>query len=1284
MDSINDIMARAQAHEQEDLKGAQDIVADADERRKQEEYQSNIDAGKLSTVGNAQATQAQQTVDYSAANRKQLVQELGHNTLDTFKASWNGVANAAGEFLIFADGALSKALPVLNRLGSHEDLATDVRAKVDAATFDRKGDKGSVAGDLTQGLTQFAVGMIPMVRGARLIGLTGKVGTVLATAGTQATFFNPDDPRLSNLIESFPSLKNPVTEFLASKPDDSEAEGRFKNFLEGSLVGVPLEAAQAAAGPFTSWLKGARAAKQFAEVSKAADEVKPTPAAPPEPPLAANDATASVTPHDREGFLKAYEALPDHKTQIGTKKVGSASVSLSSDPFADDTVHLETIRADETGKGHGPAALKQITELADQHGVKVTLDAIPMDGDKGISAEKLSDFYKSHGFTSTEGGLVEGRAMVREPVAPKPWEPPAFQGKVPGEMVDQPKPGEVQPRVFNPSAVAANAMAVPKEQAAEVLKAIQEGRFNDAPAMLDDTHRTFPWAQMSDGANLKGVLNAVEDNIGKLIKANHGVTTVSDKTVAQLAKDIGGDVGSLQRLYGQVTGEGGLAARITAGYNMLQASARELKALAMDIRDLDLKSETGAKAVVAFQKQLSLHSAIQGEVRASSAEIGRALRAHRELKGSSDVALKYAMDYGNTALGPKALKKLAAQVANAEDLGQLSKVADQNLGKGLFNIVREIANNGMLSGVVTQGVNVIGNTMKTMATVAERYVAAGIGNVRGVFFPSAETASFREAVAHTQGAYQGFKQAFGLAWQSLKDESFVSKYSQPIKPAIVRSTDGRVGLDLTFSQIINAVGKVVRFPGRLMGLSDHFTQAIGYNADLNARAYVQAAKEADVAGIKPEDRGAFVSKRMDEITKSPTTELDEKAMAAGRYSAYLEPAQTFLGDMTQNAFNNHPMAKLIIAPFTHRPGNILRQSVGDYTIAGLAQKEIRAQLAAGGTTADIAMARMFMGTGALVAGWQMAENGQIVGQRYGSANTAELSGVPKYSVKIGDTWHKFDRMDPVGMWLGLSADLTEAYHHRYDPNDPDANEALSMASGAAVMALSRNMMEKSFMKSLDDLMAAMSEKEPVKATELGKKLVAENVAKLLPFSGLLRTAERATDHVSRSSGRDSLFDGVVAAVPYLAQDLPSRKDLLGRELPPTSWWNPFNSTQGNTDKMSTELANLAIGVTPPSRTIDGYQLNAHEYDQLVKTATTQPIFNGLTLEQYLRETVNDPSWEANKKAPDGGQFRNGTLVQSAIDAAYNFAKQSFRADNPQYAMKKQQEQVNKFMASMAE
>jgi hypothetical protein len=139
------------------------------------------------------------------------------------------------------------------------------------------GTSKTLAGGLVEGVTQFATGFIPVFVAAGSVGALAKAGTaakaVTAGAITDFTFFNGQEARLSNLIQQYPELQNPVTEFLAHDADEGEIEGRLKNVLEG--LGL-----EAVAGIFISGLKGVKKVRDVRnnggtpeEAAAAADEV---------------------------------------------------------------------------------------------------------------------------------------------------------------------------------------------------------------------------------------------------------------------------------------------------------------------------------------------------------------------------------------------------------------------------------------------------------------------------------------------------------------------------------------------------------------------------------------------------------------------------------------------------------------------------------------------------------------------------------------------------------------------------------------------------------------------------------------------------------------------------------------------------------------------------------------------------------------------------------------------------------------------------------------------------
>lgn len=161
---------------------------------------------------------------------------VGDYIADIAAAPFRGVASAAEELL---------ELPTI--FGFDYDIP-------DALGL---GDSKTGVGGFIQGVTQFGAGFVgtggmgtAMLFGNKVSKL-GKVGGVLAGgprrkelvgatlqgAVVDAAFFDGNSGRLSDLINEYPSLENPITEFLSSKEGDSQAMGRLKNAVEGMGLG---------------------------------------------------------------------------------------------------------------------------------------------------------------------------------------------------------------------------------------------------------------------------------------------------------------------------------------------------------------------------------------------------------------------------------------------------------------------------------------------------------------------------------------------------------------------------------------------------------------------------------------------------------------------------------------------------------------------------------------------------------------------------------------------------------------------------------------------------------------------------------------------------------------------------------------------------------------------------------------------------------------------------------------------------------------------------------------
>ena len=98
----------------------------------------------------------------------------------------------------------------------------------------------TVGGNIVRTVSQFFVPYLGAMK------LMGKGKTALGTAMkmeagavlTGQAVFDPFDEKLADLIQAYPQLENPVTEYLQTDPDDSVAEARFKLALEDIGLGA--------------------------------------------------------------------------------------------------------------------------------------------------------------------------------------------------------------------------------------------------------------------------------------------------------------------------------------------------------------------------------------------------------------------------------------------------------------------------------------------------------------------------------------------------------------------------------------------------------------------------------------------------------------------------------------------------------------------------------------------------------------------------------------------------------------------------------------------------------------------------------------------------------------------------------------------------------------------------------------------------------------------------------------------------------------------------------------
>lgn len=109
-------------------------------------------------------------------------------------------------------------------------------------------------------------------------------------------------------------------------------------------------------------------------------------------------------------FIDSFEKVDDiSNIDAGTAQINidGAKVSVKSEK---GVLNLKSIsvQPNERGQGKAKKALQEVVKIADEKGIEIKLDVIPLD--ENTSKEKLEKFYSDNGFVKTEGDT-----MIRKP-----------------------------------------------------------------------------------------------------------------------------------------------------------------------------------------------------------------------------------------------------------------------------------------------------------------------------------------------------------------------------------------------------------------------------------------------------------------------------------------------------------------------------------------------------------------------------------------------------------------------------------------------------------------------------------------------------------------------------------------------------------------------------------------------------------------------------------------------------------------------------------------------------
>lgn len=964
--------------------------------------------------------------------------------------------------------------------------------------------KPTVTGSLIEAITQFAVGFgaAGKVAGAlsKAPGMVGKVATAVQSSGFGGSVakgvaadilaFDAHEQRLSNVIQQVPALQNPVTAFLSADPEDGQAEALFKQAVEGAVTGAAGEVLFRGVKALRNGRQAVSKAKQEGltvdEIAARIEQPKST---------VLGDETSTELLITR----KVTRPVPDLTPE---QVVGTASpdgqVKISQNGSLNVTAYHQTDAKFDAFDFEKSADGTMWFSTDVKELFREGSAAAASSGNKNVMSVNLS-LKKVAGWDEMD------KYSIDELIA-KGYD---------GALLD----GDVQ--VFNKDAITRIIETTDKN--AFLSRAQNEPKPTGAaraPQEADEIAINF--ARIEGPDDVKNLMQSMANDpalLGRVQSARRGV--VSDVQLKAAAEQEDAFAVLMARRTGQALNDQQILA------------ARELYAQTTDrlLEAARLAQNGGSEDAFNFRKMLAVHSAVQSEVLGARAEAARALRAWSLPVGTSGRSRVRAVEdmlqqYG----GVDGSQDLAKRLAAAADSGALTAEGINKIAHGgaLARTTRALASlwqSGLLTSPRTHLVNVGSNVSNGLALGLERF---GMAAVPG------SPVKINEAFGFFVGYVGSFREALrngAAAFRSGQSQFMQDRLEQPMIRATAREVldpNGKLGF---VSKAVDALGYFYeRSVGAALAAGDDFGRTMLYNAELRA----QAIRDANQLGLT----GKAFDDHVYKMLNAPTDLMQDEALKFAKYGVFMQPLGE-AGRAVQTARAKLPVLGFVL-PFVQTPANIFKFTFGR-TPLGLLSQKIRDDIAAGGAKGAARMAGMAMGTTMMMVGADMALQGNITGAGPSDPNLRQklrASGWQPYSVKVGDRYISYQKIQPLGTWLALSANMTELLGN-YENYDISAQQEVDKLATAVVASISDVVLSASFMTGAAEVTEMLADPK-----RYGEQWLNRYAGSVVP--NIVADFEKAISPEVEEAF--NAIDAMKARIPGMSDSVYKKRNVYGEEI----------------------------------------------------------------------------------------------------------------------------------------
>jgi hypothetical protein len=720
--------------------------------------------------------------------------------------------------------------------------------------------------------------------------------------------------------------------------------------------------------------------------------------------------------------------------------------------------------------------------------------------------------------------------------------------------------------------------------------------------------------------------------------------------------------------------------------NLQETQFNSLKEALPDyMKRLEIGDKTAADDFIANELRAFLET--DGAAKDAFQDVARVLgrRGKSEAVQSANELSKF-LSRANELTKDQVVKAFAGIVEKTGDVNVLVK----NLSKATRlekanKVIGGYYINALLSSPKTLLVDTWSNPVWTSVLAAERIPAAVIGKMRrGLFHGerAKDAVQFQEAKimmdSYVNTISDGFKymgKAYGkirsrsdstvealrdttsLAGRKFKDFRIdtQTRFDTPRAERAIKAENFGVETNTTLGKFIDITGSVVNAPTTYMQAKDDVAKALLYRGEVQTLAHRRAVME----GLT----GADYAKRIKELTDVPLNDVGldaqnlsnnrlvqlNKALAGddaelvsaaiSRSSREFAQRGTFTQELgpiakaAQTFFNELPGGRIIV-PFIKTLTNLIKVFAERTPLAPFS-KSIRADIAAGGARADLALGRIAMGTGLMTWAYSMAMNGKLTGE--GPRNKAERDALLKTgwrprSLKMGDKYVEIGRMDPLASFLQFPANLVDLNDQLHNDLTGDLEKDVSDYVALNILAASNMFSSKSFTANVGELMDTVSSEDENKMQRLINFYGSSFVPNAITFVGnevdpTMKEASTLWEAIQKKAGLG---------------EVPKRNvfgEVVTRDPQTIGYMIPMSYATVDRDPTLQKLVAGGAYLRMPEKRIEGVELDIRQYDRLMV------IMQEMDIKGAIDNLTESPLWEG---LPD--------VSETGIEGAQSFTK----------------------------